>query len=237
MEKDIAIKTKDDHIIYGTLNFKEKTNDLIIFVHGLWWHRNDHLFYNAAKFFPANNFATFRFNLYSGEEKWRCLTDCTLETHASDLNLVIDYFKSQFKNIYLVWHSLGWPSILLANLDLVDSIVLWDPSINFLEGFDEDSIFNKDIDKYIVRWWTEYLLSKEMIKSFEELDDKLLNFFIKPTKIVCAGKGILHEDWKEKLELIKVEYDFHIIPDAWHCFDEGETESELFKETLKWFNR
>ena len=93
------------------------------------------------------------------------------------------------------------------------------------------------IEKFVLKWGTEYLLSNEMIESWKKLGDALINHFQKPTKIICAGQGILHKDWKEKLKSIKTEYEFHIIQDAGHCFDEKETENELFTETLNWFNK
>lgn len=234
MEKNIQIKTNDDHLLYGVLNYEEKTDKLIIFVHGLTGHKNEHQFYNAAKFFPKNDFATFRFDLYSGEKKGRVLSECTIETHSSDLNIVIEHFKIDFKKIYLVGHSLGGPTILLAKLDTIESVVLWEPTINIFDGLEME--FDKRIDKYILKWGTEYLLSKEMIESWKKLGDELLIRFKKPTKIICAGRGILYKDWKEKLKSIKINHEFYIVKDADHCFDEKETENELFNETIKWFN-
>ncbi len=108
MEKQIHIETSDDHIIYGTLNFALKDSDkLIIFVHGLSGHQNEHIFYNAARFFPQNGFSTFRFDLYSGESKGRILSKTSIKDHVQDLDTIIQHFKSQFKHIVLVGHSLG----------------------------------------------------------------------------------------------------------------------------------
>jgi esterase/lipase len=237
MEKNIQIKTNDNHLIYGILNSGKIYKKLIIFVHGLTGHKNEHQFYNAAKFFPKNGFATFRFDLYSGEKRGRALSECTIETHSLDLNTVINHFKDDYNQIYLVGHSLGGPAILLAKTDLVDSIVLWDPSFNILEGLSNKLKFDSRINKYILKWGTEYLLSKEMVESWKKLGDELLNYFQKPTKIICAGQGILHKSWKKKLQSITADHEFCIIQNAGHCFDEKETESDLFAETLKWFRR
>jgi predicted alpha/beta-fold hydrolase len=50
MEKEIRIKTPDRHVIYGTLRIpKKKTGTLLVFVHGLTGHRNEHIFYNGAR--------------------------------------------------------------------------------------------------------------------------------------------------------------------------------------------
>ncbi len=53
MEKQVKLKTKDKHIIYGVLNTSSKKCDkLAIFIHGLTGHPNEHTFYNAANQFP-----------------------------------------------------------------------------------------------------------------------------------------------------------------------------------------
>ena len=53
MEKEIKIKTPDKHIIYGTLNTSKKnSNILLIFVHGLTGHRDEHIFYNGCDSTP-----------------------------------------------------------------------------------------------------------------------------------------------------------------------------------------
>ena len=236
MEQNIHIQTQDNHTIYGLLNSSKK-DKLIIFVHGLTGHKNEHIFYNAAKFFSKNKFDTFRFDLYSGEKGARSLTECTIETHSQDITQVIDHFKKNYKKIHLVGHSLGGPSIILANIESAYSIALWDPSFNTFEGLRDDMTFNTKINKYILHWGTEYLLSKEMVESWKRFDERMLAKFSKPTKIICAGKGMLHERWRNKLHLISVNHEFVLIPEAGHCFDEENTEQELFNETLKWFEK
>lgn len=234
MEQNIKIKTPDNHIIYGILNYQQKTNKLIIFVHGLTGHKNEHQFYNAAKFFPAHGFTTFRFDLYSGEEKGRTLSNCNIKTHAEDLDQVVSYFKN-YRDIYLVGHSLGGPSILWSSQKNIKSIVLWDPSLKLIERRGDDLQFNKKIDKYIINYGTESLLSKEMINQWRTLDNNILDCFKVPTKIICAQKGILAKSWKNNLSKIKVKTDFVIIKNAGHCFNEDGVGEKLLKETLKWF--
>jgi predicted alpha/beta-fold hydrolase len=195
------------------LDSKPRNKKLIIFVHGLTGHKNEHIFYNTAKFFSQNNFATFRFDLYSGEKKGRLLSKCTIKIHVFDLKTVINYFRKKYSKIYLVGHSLGGPVVLMAGLkNTIESIVLWDPSLNTLEGLSSNILkFNKQLNKYILKWGTEYLLSKEMVKSWKKTDDKLLQYFQVPTKIICAGKGILYKKWKTKVPLIKTKHKFSVI--------------------------
>ena len=129
MEKLFQISTDDDHIIYGTLNSKNESNSLIIFVHGFTGSQNEHIHFNGSKFFNEHGFDTFRFDLYSGEEKGRLLEETSLEIHSKDVNAVISIFENEYKNIFLIGHSLGGPVIGLSNLDTITSICLWDPSI------------------------------------------------------------------------------------------------------------
>lgn len=51
MQKEVKIKTGDKKVIYGTLDTVAKSGTLVIFVHGLGGHQNEHLFYNAVKYF------------------------------------------------------------------------------------------------------------------------------------------------------------------------------------------
>lgn len=238
MEKEILIETKDKFQIKGILNSsKNATNKLIIFVHGLTGHKNEHLFFNGAKYFSQRNFDTFRFDLYSGDKRARRLLNCTIKTHSRDLETVLNYFKEKYSEIFLVGHSLGGPTILWANHSVVKSVVLWDPAFKILETFSDELQFNKEWGVYVVDWGTEFLLSKEMVEEWRFLDERILSHFVRPTKIICAEKGILEKSWKESLEKISVETAFTSIKNAGHCFDEEGTEEQLFEETLKWFER
>ena len=237
MQKKITIKSKDKKFnIYGVLDQNTKTDKLIIFVHGLAGNKNEHQFYNAAKFFNNRNFATFRFDLYSGEKNGRKLENCTISTHSEDLNQVINYFKNKFSRLYLVGHSLGGPSVLEANLKDIKKVVLWDPSVNLTYANNDHFYFNKKIKAYIVNWGPSIIVSKKMIEDWKLLDiRKWINNTSTPLKVICAGKGILKKEWKKIIGKFKCRHEFEIIKEAGHIFDEKDTETKLFKKTLSWF--
>jgi pimeloyl-ACP methyl ester carboxylesterase len=237
MEKNIEIQTGDNHTIYGVLSGQEKVTALIIFVHGLTGHKNEHIFYNAAKFFPKHGFSTFRFDLYTGEKNGRLLSESSVATHSRDVEQVLTYFQKDFKNIYVVGHSLGGPTILCANIAPVQSVVLWDPSFDPTKGLLDEVAFDPRINKHILSWGTEFLLSDEMIKEWKTFGDSLLPKFSKPTKIICAGEGVLYKDWQKNISSIQVEHELFVIEKAGHCFDEEDTEDILFHETLRWFQK
>ena len=239
MEKYIKIKTKDDHFIYGTLNYKKDDKDkLIIFVHGLTENQNDHQFYNAVEFFNPKGFATFRFDLYSWMPKGRKLKDCSIKTHSKDLDIVLKYFKNKYKKIYLVGHSFGGPTVIYSKIEPAKAIVLWDPSINNGK-YKKDYIFNENLGCYIGNWSIACLISKEMFEEeinidfYPEYHDKI----VVPMKIICAEKGVLWKDWKKVISKFTNKKEFVVMKDADHCFTKEGNEETLFKETLKWFKK
>lgn len=107
MEKLYTAKTFDGKTIYGKLNYIKPGKTLIIFVHGLTGSINEHIFFNAAKFFPERNFHTLRFNLYSSEKNARRLEECTINLHSEDLDQVIESVRKDFEKNIFSW-SQSW---------------------------------------------------------------------------------------------------------------------------------
>jgi dienelactone hydrolase len=243
MEKKIKLKTKDGYTIYGTLNTSSKSNILAVFVHGLTGHPNEHTFHGAAQQFPKKGVGVFRFALYTGEKGGRKLSECTISTHTEDLNKVLTYFRSKYKTIAVIGHSLGSPTILKSDISKVDSVILWDPS--YLAKGSEDRP-NKKVkvngkEKYIEEWGTEYLMNPTMVREWgwfngkNELD--IVSSLNKPLKIIAAGNGILIKGSKEYFEVAQKPKDLTIIKGATHCFDEEGKEDILLSETLKWIKK
>lgn len=243
MEQAIKIRTRDKHIIYGTLNYaSKKTKKLIVFVHGLTGHENEHIFYNSARFFPKKGFATFRFNLYDGREKGRSLRKSTIKIHGRDLTRVVRYFQRKFKKIYVVGHSLGGPTILLSNLSFVTAIVFWDPSDlgglkDIVEGQERKLKRITSLNSYVFDWGTEWLLGGRMAKEYTHLKPvKMVRNVHKPLKIIAAQKGNVIAS-RKYLKQANNPKKLVIIKKAGHCFDEEGVEEKLFLETLKWFKK
>jgi dienelactone hydrolase len=236
MEKEMKIKN-GKYNIYGVLNTSNNKNDLIIFIHGLGGHANEHQFYNAARYFTKKGFNTFRISLYPGKKDSRTLIDSTIATHARDLEKVVDHFSKKFKSIYVVGHSIGGLTILKSRLDNVRRAVLWDPSLKLRKFTDEMATYDKRLDMYIMHWGTDILVPKAMVEEWSSTDTTFLKRFVIPVKIIFASKGILKKIWGDELKNIKVQKSIATIDGASHCFDEEDTEDRLFKETLKWIKR
>ena len=240
MEKSIKINTKDQKIIHGTLNTSRDSDKLVIFVHGLADNQNNHLFYNAAKYLSKNSFSTFRFDLYSWEKDARKFKDCTLDTHAEDLNTVIGHFRTKFSNSYLVGHSLGCPTILLSNLDYANAIVFWDPSYSLKKFMPEISKFDKELGVHVLDGAYEIVVRDKMYKSLtDDFPDcfGIVRNLKKPLKIIAAGSGLLLEGAKKYEQVANNPKKLTVIEGATHCFDEEGAEEELFKETLNWLKK
>lgn len=239
MEKEIKINVSDV-VIHGTLKEVEGSDKLIILVHGLTDNQNNHLFFNARRFFSDNNYSVFTFDLYSWEKDARKFKDCTLQTHSQDLDTVIDYFKERFSKIYLIGHSMGVPTILLANNDVADGLVFWDPSYDFEKFMKKISKFDEELKVHILEGAYEVIVRGKMYKSltteFPDCFDlaKKLN---KPLKIIAAGNGLLLEGAEKYFDIANEPKELKIINGATHCFDEEDKGKILFEETLNWLKK
>lgn len=240
MEKTLTIKTTDRHSIYGTLTTPQKRTDvLLIFVHGFTGHQNEHLFYNGARFFAKHDIATFRFDLYTGEKGGRTLTDCGISTHANDLNKVIKFFRKKFQKIFVIGHSLGGLVILLSETNTVDGVVLWDSSCTLKGKERKDFKYSKLLDLYLVRWGAEFLMGKKMYDEWKEVPVPRVAIakINKPIKVIVAGKGALIKAGQEYFKYAKEPKEFAIVNEAGHNFNEGNTATKLFIETLSFIKK
>jgi len=234
VEYKMQIETDDDFKIYGTLNSKQRTDTLLIFVHGLSWNQNEHHYINAAPFFTKYGFDTFRFDFYAREKDARPLIESSLTTHKNDLQCIISHFKNSYKNIILIGHSLGSLTILKTDLSNISKIVLWDPSSGFDTIEEKNWKYNKNLEQYILHRGMDIIVWKEMIEERKKCDIKEL---MKNITIPC--EFIFAEKWK-KLEIrqsvlneIAINKSVDIIKKATHCFIEEWTRQELFDKTLK----
>jgi len=233
MEK--RIKTLDGKTIYGTYTHASD-KILIIFVHGLTGHQNEHIFYNGAKFFTAQGYSTFRFDLYGGGNNARSIRDASLALHTKDLDTVVRYFSKKFKSIILIGHSFGGPTILRADLRRVSAIMLWDPSEkNSEKGFLKSVKYEKSIGCYAGKWNFEPLMSKQQVRDITHLPSAkvLVSGIHRPICIIAAGKGTLTQGCKEYFRHANPPKKLIVIGGATHCFDEEGTEKELFRQTLR----
>lgn len=236
MEKQILIPLNSKLNIYGTLNtLANKSETLIIFVHGLTGNRNEHHYFNAVPFFTSRGFDTFRFDFYPREAKARTLSESSVTTHVFDLAKVVRFFKDKYKGLILIGHSLGAWTVLKSDLKDIDYIVLWDPTKAYKSLKERDIYFSEGLNKYILRWGMDILVSKEMIEEWKEAQNprKVLENLAKPCKFIFAEHGS-YDHWKQFFKYIKVKFESTIIKDSTHCFYEEGTAQKLYEETYQW---
>lgn len=239
MEKAVNIKAKDGHIIYGTLNSKRKSNNLVIFIHGLGGNPHESIFSNGMKYFTERGFSTYRFALYSWEKGANTLSKMTVASQSEYLNSVIKHFKKSFKKIHLVGHSLGGPTIMGADTKGISSIVFWDSSYD-LRVLKEEARYNKRMDAYIANWGIELLIGKKMYREFcnaPQHPQLVMDKIHAPVKFISAGKGVLKNGHKLLFKYAKEPKGLVVINGADHNFFEEGKEQELFKETYSWIKR
>lgn len=217
---------------------------LFIIVHGLPGSMDEDFYLNATRWFAKQGYATFRFNLYSGEKDSRQLMESTLKTHASDIDAIVRYFyKKKFKKIFLVGHSYGGPSILLSNEQKFDGAVLWDPSykISFTktEKGSPAVKYIKDVKGYIMKWGINFVIGKAMADEADTIDwNNLTKNFHVPLKIISAGSSPLVRGAKHYFKDANSPKDLTIIKNATHYFNDTESMREnVYKISDEWFKK
>lgn len=243
MEKEIKIKTVDGHHIYGRMTGSAR-QPLFVVVHGLPGSMDEDFYINATRWFAKRGYATFRFNLYGAEKDARQLTETTLETHASDIDTIVRYFRAKkFKNIVLAGHSYAGPAIFLSKERGFDSAVLWDPSykVSFTKtekGFPPVK-YLKEIKGYVMRWGVNFVIGKAMAEEADRLDwDALAKDFYVPLKIVVAGKGYLVSGARKYFKVAAGPKELTIMKAATHYFNDTEgMREEVFTVSDDWFKK
>lgn len=240
MERQIKIKVEANKWTNGTLRGK-LNQPLIIFVHGLTGHQDEHIFFNGARFFEKHGFSTFRFNLYDWGPKTRKLKECTLALHGKDINKVVEYFRQKgVKKIGATGHSYGGPSLLYSNHNNIDALVLWDPSYNATRFF-KKARYVPQVKAYYQEWAYGIIFGKKLIEESRRLNPKACDALAKkvstPLKIITAGSGKLVEGGEHYIKSALGPTEHVTIKKANHCFDIEGTEEQLFEETLKWYKK
>ena len=244
-EEEWAISTDDGHKIYGVTNYASEgqANRCLVLVHGLSGHRNEYHLKTAAHYFVAKGYDVMRFDLYSGQPQGRNLRNCTLQTHAADLNHVLGIKAQDSKYLYISGHSYGAPSIMVGQPKQANAISLWDPSFNFRKLFGKRIDFQKEndliiwsgaVDKVIGEaFWQEALNcydTEECLALSKSLSDV-------PIQVIHAGECIYAEDKYSWHSAGHPANERHLIKGADHCFHRGNALDKALALSHQWFER
>lgn len=241
METTWTIPTPDGHTIYGVKNSSGLTTSKAIFiVHGLTGHMNEYAFKRAADYFEET-YDVYRFNLYDGRDGGRNMVDCTIKTHAGDLNLVLEHFAKSYKQVFLIGHSYGGPTVMTANPSNITAVSLWDPSFDLRHTQERfEDAYTPCGDMYMVNWGTTYLIGKAMYEEAGRLDEsaciELSKKFLSPIQVISAGDGFFvqqHLSWHSFGAPNNIR---EFVAGTVHCFHEGNSCDDLLKKTQDWFN-
>lgn len=240
MEREVKITIpKKKKYVYGMLR-GSLNKPLIIFVPGLFCSINEHYFFNGAKYFEKQGYSVFRMSLYHYKNDARNAADCSLKTHAADLDVVVDYFRKKgVKKIFAVGHSNGGAVILLSKKKDFDGVVLWDPAHEKISGYKGyDYIKRLPGGHYRLRWAIDYILPEKLVEEAETIsyEDNIKDINA-PVKIIAAEKGVLVPYAKRYFARANEPKALHILKRSGHTFDEDGVEEKLFEETRKWFDK
>ncbi|MCK9597175.1 alpha/beta hydrolase [Candidatus Pacearchaeota archaeon] len=241
MEKKLKIKTSDSKLINGTfVATKQKTNTLVVFVHGFTGNRNVRLIYNGAKFFTKKGFDTFRFDLYGKNKGSRRFRDTKISLHGEDITIVLKYFRKKYKNIYVVGHSYGGTSLLFTDQSIIDGFVFWDAS--YVESTENNTAgmrYSKELDAYILGGGVETVIGKEFVEELKNFSDcgELIKKINKPVLFVTAGKKGNSKAGKKYFIKANNPKKLINIKTANHNFDNWNDEETLFRETYGWLRK
>ncbi len=127
-EKQIAIPIENSKLHINGVLRGAWDQPLVILIHGLACDSRGLLPFLLSKLLHEHGFATLRVNMYDHTDDTRDMIDCTMDTHAEDLNRIVAYAQShQSPQIFAVGHSYGGLTILSSTAGL-DGAVLLEPS-------------------------------------------------------------------------------------------------------------
>ncbi|MCB9988568.1 MAG: alpha/beta hydrolase [Rhodospirillales bacterium] len=242
-EEKWTIPTGDGHLIYGVTNYayEDKPSDkCIVIVHGLTGHVNEYLHVRAAHYFPEKGYDVIRISLYPGE-KGRRLVECTLQTHAADLNTVLKEKTKGYKKIFPVGHSYGGTTVMFAQPQQAAAICLWDPS------FDLGQVWDDAIERdgmIILPYGCDIIAGRDM---YEEAFRYGVDECLALSKSLDVPIRVIHAGHEEEAVYFKADKSYHsaghplnerkIVDGADHCFNNGDTCDTLLDYTYEWFER
>lgn len=242
MDKDITFKAEDGKTIYCTLSSHtgKKCRGLIIYAHGLPCSRHEYPYVISARKFAKLGYDALRISFYSWEKNARNLKDCGFAEHVADLEAVIKASKRKYKNIYLIGHSWGGPTIMLTGCQHVKAVSLWDPSYNV--PFWWDDCVRREGKNLFMTGSADVLLSTRMHNEARSLDMKrcrdLSAAFTCPIQVIHAGKGSFLYKFKETYHTnASGPTDYHLVKKADHMFIDDEPLDEAIRHTHNWFKK
>lgn len=238
-----VLDTPDGFKIYGLLNTsdKQKNNKAILYIHGLYGKWSDYAATRMALTFAKQGYDIIRPNLYWGEDGGRSLFDCTIQTHAHDIDAIVKHFKKKYTKLFAAGHSYGGPSLMTSKINQFSAVSLWDPTyLPKVTIRPEDYI--KAGQYYLSLNSATRVLGKDFIDEAQRFDHAHAVALSKkckiPLQVIYANKNALWINYKESFHThAKGPTDERVISKSQHAFfEEGSTEP-LLRYTRNWFDQ
>ena len=243
-EKHWVITAADGARIYGALNRAGDvpTRYAIIMVHGLTGDMNTYHHKIPSLYFTQNGFDVVRFNLYDDQDGARKLRNCTLATHAADVNDVAQQLGADYDGLFFVGHSFGAPTLMTAQPARARAVSLWDPTFNLPAVWKDRRGLTREGDLNILNWGVSFVIGDAMI---DEARTKystqeclaLSSQFARPVQVIHAADGFYASHDTSWHSTGNPANERHIVPHADHCFYNGNTLYNAMDLTLSWFKR
>ncbi len=245
-QEEWAIDTDDGYKIYGISDLASHqghADKCLVLVHGLSGHANEYHIKTAANFFVSKGYDVIRFHLYSSENQGRNIKNCTLQTHAADLNAVLAHKANIYSKLYIAGHSYGGPTIMTAQPEKAAALSLWDPSFDFPKLFKDrsDFVYQDDfiiwsgaIDKILGKAFMHEALTRYDAKECLSLSKSLSGV---PIQVLTAEDCIYVDDKYSWHSAGHAMNERHIIKGADHCFYRGNTLNDVLELSYQWFEK
>ncbi|MBM3602883.1 MAG: alpha/beta hydrolase [Alphaproteobacteria bacterium] len=233
------------HQIYGVSNRAPNNRRAILYVHGFSGSAYDTAANALAHQLPPLGYDVLRLYLYSGEPGGRCLTDCTIQIHAQDVDTVVQHFRPQYEAFYACGHSYGGPSLLsTTQLNSLNAVSLWDPSYTPCQTISERYDLRGHGDGlFSIRLNFRVMLSAAMLAEAQKFDRAraiaLAQTCQIPLQLVHAGQAywINAYDGESFHSNSRGLTDYQVIPEATHSFAGGDCPDQLIALTKTWFDQ
>lgn len=241
-----TLQTPDNKVIHGETDYANaegNSDKALVLVHGLTGHKGEYHIKGAADYFSQHGYDVVRFNLYGDDEGARWLRDCTLQTHAQDLNQVLQDQVQGYDKIFIAGHSYGGPTIMIAQPEMATALCLWDPTFDIPKRIENgDFKVSRNQDDYLWHKAIEVVIGAGMIeerktryKSHEclELSKQIAHV---PIQVIAAEDENASDliSWHSAGNPMN---ERHVILGADHCFWRGDTFKQLITLTHQWFEK
>lgn len=239
-EMPFDLPTKDGKSIFCILNRAgdQPADKVVVLSHGLGGGPYEHMHQQAKEYFSALGYDVVRFAYYWSEPGCRVLDETTLETHAEDLNTVIEHLRGTYRDIYACGHSYGGLTFLFAQ-PKITALGFWDSA--YRPGWPKTALTLDDETTYVRFGGKKSLIGRAMVSeaqrllsSPEELQERA-GRIATPSLIVVAGAGDKQEDLQKMFNALSVPKDIVTVAGADHGFNASPALEELLKVTGNWF--